>query len=413
MIKRHLIKSLFFFAAVASLLGCSQVTMRTTETPDLLALDDIMTSGIASGIYPGGVLVVGKGDQILWAKAYGRHTYEKNAPRMRLDTIFDMASVSKVAGTTQATFVNLEDSKLSLDDKVAEHIPGFEANGKGDVTIIDLMTHVSGLKPYENKDRVEEKRKPGESHANALIRTYANLELNYPPRSKSRYSCLNFQTLARVNENASGERMEDLLIGRVYGPMGMKDTRYTLTGEQKRRAAPTIRRKTGELNRGETHDPLANYHGSIEHCPGNAGLFSTAPDLTRFCRMVLNEGEFEGKQIFKPEILRMATRRQTPMEIHSVRGLGFQIHGSAPWSTDLNNTPETLIVAHYGYTGTKFWIDKRSGAYFVYLTNRTFPYKEGDTDQAPRDSGILKKICDTVLRSLPEYREYFEKRKSQ
>jgi CubicO group peptidase (beta-lactamase class C family) len=408
MIKRHLIKSLFFFAAVASLLGCSHVTMRTTITPDLLALDDIMTSGIESGIYPGGVLVMGKGDKILWAKAYGRHTWEKDAPPMELDTIFDMASVSKVLGTTQAAFVNLEDGKLSLDDKVAQHIPGFEANGKGDITIKDLMTHVSGLKPYENKDRVEEGRKPGESHADALIRTYANLELNYKPRTRSRYSCLNFQTLARVNENVSGERMENLLIRRVYGPMGMKDTRYVLTEEQKRRAAPTIRRKTGELNRGETHDPLANYHGSSEHCPGNAGLFSTAPDLTRFCRMVLNEGEFEGKRIFQAETIRMATRRQTPLEIDSVRGLGFQIHESAPWSTNLNDTPETHIVSHYGYTGTRFWIDKLSGAYFVYLTNRTFPYKEGETDQAPSDSAIQKKICNTVLRSLPEYREYFK-----
>jgi len=394
--------------SVLFLFNCTHAPFKTIESPGLFALDDIVTSGIESRIYPGAVLVVGKGDEILWAKAYGRHTYEKDAPPMQLDTIFDLASVSKVIGTTQAAFVNIEDGKLSLDDKVAKHIPGFEANGKGDVTIKDLMTHVSGLKPYENKDKVEKERKEGESHADALIRHYANLELNYQPRSTSKYSCLNFQTLARVNENVSGQRQEDLLIRRVYGPMGMKDTRYVLTEEQKMRAAPTIRRKDGTLNRGETHDPLANYHGIIEHCPGNAGLFSTAPDMAKFCQMVLNEGTYKGNRIFKSETIRMATQRQTPKEIDIVRGLGFQIHDSVPYSTDLNNTPETLIVSHYGFTGPKFWIDKRSKAYFVFLTNRTFPAKDGETDHAPRDSGIIKKICDTVLRSLPEYREYFK-----
>ncbi len=401
-------KFFVLFLLLVFLVHCSRAPIKTTVTPGLSALDDIVTSGIQSGIYPGAVLVVGKGDEILWAKAYGHHTYDKNSPPMKIDTIFDLASVSKVIGTTQATFVNIEDGKLSLDDKVAKFIPGFEANGKGDVTIKDLMTHVSGLKPYENRDKVEKERKEGESHADALIRHYANLELNYKPRTTSKYSCLNFQTLARVNENVSGVRQEDLLIRRVYGPMGMKDTRYVLSKEQKKRAAPTIRRKDGTLNRGEVHDPLANYHGSIEHCPGNAGLFSTAPDMARFCQMVLNEGHYMDQQIFQPEIIRMATRRQTPQDIDSVRGLGFQIHESAPWSTGLNNTPETHIVSHYGFTGTRFWIDKRSKTYFVFLANRTFPFKAGETDQAPNDSRIHRKICDIILRSLPEYTDYFK-----
>jgi len=99
--------------------------------------------------------------------------------------------------------------------------------------------------------------------------------------------------------------------------------------------------------------------------------------------------------------------RQTPKEIKSIRGLGFQIYTSAPWMTELNRLPHTRIVGHYGYTGPFFWIDKYSGAFIVFLTNRTFPSKEGETDQAPSDSHIRKKLCDIVLRSLPEYRDYF------
>ena len=390
--------------------GCAGTQISTTVSPEIEQLDDIVRSGIYDGIYPGAVLVVAKGDAILWAKTYGHHTYDESSPDMEFDTIFDLASVTKVVGTTNAAMVNLEQDRFELSDPVAEYIPGFEANGKGDVTLKDLMTHVSGLKPYENWKKVEEKRKPGQSHADALIEHYAQLELDYEPRTTSRYSCLNMQTMARVNENASGMRQEDILVLNVYFPLGMNDTRYLLNEKQKERAAPTIRKQNGTLVKGIVHDPLAKYHGSVEHCPGNAGLFSTAPDLFRFCRMVLNEGEYNGTRIFAPETIRAFTRRQTPETIDIVRGVGFQIYTEEPWMTELNRKPETRIVGHYGFTGPFIWMDKFTDTCIVFLTNRTFPYKKGETDQAPSDSHIRKQICDVVLRSLPEYKNYFMKR---
>ena len=143
---------------------------------------------------------------------------------MQFDTIFDLASVSKVVGTSLAAFINIDDGRFTLDDPVAKFIPGFEANGKGDVTIKDLMTHVSGLKPYENYKVVMETQKTGEPNSDALIRHYASLELNYPPRSKSRYSCLNFQTMARGHFTV--RRLE-----RIYTPEAVQSAYEKLGAE--------------------------------------------------------------------------------------------------------------------------------------------------------------------------------------
>lgn len=388
--------------------GCQSTgLMLSAQTPKLKALDGIITAGIEARSYPGAVIIVGKKGQALYAKAYGRQTFDPDSPRMALNTIFDLASVSKLVGTTSAALLNLDDGKLGLDDPVAKYIPGFEAEGKEAVTIRDLMTHVSGLKPYESKDAVEKSRREDESTADALIRAYAALKLAYPPRTDYRYSCLNFQTMARVNEVAANERMEDLLVQRVYGPLGMKDTRYVLTKEQLARTAPTHRGPDGDLCRGEVHDPLARYHGSAEHCPGNAGLYSTARDLAIYCRMILNEGSWRGRRIFQADTLRMATRRQTPEGVTASHGLGFAIYRSAPYATELNQKPETQIVGHFGYTGTWVWIDKYSGTFMVLLTNRTFPAEEGKVDQTPSIESVRKGAVDLVLRSLPEYAEYF------
>lgn len=371
-------------------------------------LDRIAAEGLDEKIYPGAVLIVGQPGRILHAKAYGKRTYAADAPAMTLDTIFDMASVSKVAGTSTESWVLLQDGKIKLEDPVSKYIPGFEANGKDTVTIKDLMTHTSGLKAYENNALVEKERLPEESHADALVRHYAALKPSYEPRSKYLYSCLNFQTMARVNETASGQRMQEFLQAHVWTPMGMKDTGYVLSDEQKTRIAPTHKIKGGAFSTTEIHDPLANYHSvDADHCPGNAGLFSTAPDMARFCEMVLRGGKFEGKQIISSEILAKATVSQTPPGVEEKRGLGWDIYEQPPYMTELNKEPADLVIGHTGYTGTLLWLDKHSKTYFVFLTNRTLlpgvAPKEEEQDVSP----LRKKIADAVLHSLPEYSKVF------
>ncbi|CAN5197563.1 hypothetical protein BH09SUM1_BH09SUM1_07560 [soil metagenome] len=374
----------------------------------LSGLDAIVEAGIAKKDYPGAVLIVGQPGKQIYAKAYGNHTYDPASPPMTMDTLFDMASISKVEGTSAASWKLMDEGKIHPDDLVSKFIPGFDSNGKEGDTVRDLMTHVSGLKAYENKDLVEKERTKDESHADALIAHYAALTASYKPRTKFIYSCLNFQTMARVNETASGMRQQDYLRKNVYGPLGMNDTTYVLTAEQKSRTAPTHVAKDGDLLIGVIHDPLANYHSVDEdHCPGNAGLFSTAPDLAKFCETIAGEGEFRGKRIYSKEVMRASSDVQTPEAVHEKRGLGLDIYENPPYTTTLNDTAGNRILGHTGFTGTLFVVDQHTKTYVVFLTNTVFPTEAGKSDKEPSATQERKDIVDVVWRAMPEYQEYF------
>ncbi len=370
-------------------------------------LDPIVEAGITAKVYPGAVLVVGQPGKVLRSRAYGKLTYAEDAAPMQMNTVFDLASVSKVVGTTTGAMILVEDGVISPDDLASKYIPGFEANGKETVTVRDLMTHTSGLKAYENKDTVESLRQPGQLNADALIARYAALKTSYEPRTKSVYSCLNFQTTARIVENASGRRLEDLLRERVFGPLGMVDTTYLPSKEALTRTAPTIERKDGTPLVGIVHDPLAAYHGSDAHCPGNAGVFSTAADVARWCEMIANEGALGDTRVFKPETVRLFTTTQSPANVDAKRGLGFDVWDSKPYTTDLNQQPADLIVGHTGYTGTLVWIDKKTKTYMVFFTNRTFPDDATKGKDELSIATVRKQLCDAVLHGLPEYTDYF------
>lgn len=379
-----------------------------TATAGWEDLDSVVEKGIDARVYPGAVLIVGQPGKVIWAKAYGTTTYEADAPAMTLESMFDLASISKVVGTTSGALLAIEDGKVNLDDPVSKYIPGFEANGKDVVTIRQLMTHTSGLKAYESAEKVEKSRTDGEEKADALIRTYAALETSYQPGTSYVYSCLNFQSLARVVENATGSRLEDLVKARVYEPLGMTNTVYTLTPEQLERAVPTLKRPDGTLLVGRVHDPLASYHGAGFHCPGNAGVFGPATDLARYCEMFLNDGKApDGRQVFSPEIVAEATRVQSPAAVQSKRGLGWDVYTSKPYVTPANQSDETLVLGHTGYTGTLMLIDKKSRTYTIFLTNRVYPNDETKPEGALNISRVRRDVADTVMRHLPEYSQYF------
>ncbi|MCC5874929.1 MAG: beta-lactamase family protein [Candidatus Sumerlaeia bacterium] len=393
-------------AALVAITPLASEAIVETESEISPRLDAIVKQGIEEHFYPGAVLIVGTPDEILHARAYGTFTWEEESQAVSLDTIFDLASVSKAAGTATAAWVLMEEGVINPDDKVTDYVPAFEANEKGEVTLRDLLTHVSGLKSYENASRVEQTRGESESPAEALIRTYANLPLTYTPREGYTYSCLNFQLLAHVLEQAAGERLESILRRAVWEPLGMEDSAYILNDAQWQRTAPTHRNREGEMIR-SVHDPLAKYHGSLVACPGNAGMFSTAVDMARYCAMILQNGSWDGQQIFKPETIEYVTRRHTPEAVSTDRGLGLDIFQNPPYVTRLNNEDGARIVGHLGYTGTLIWMDTHSNTYFVFLTNRTYPHAESAGDQSPNIARFRNRVCDTVLRSRPEYQEYF------
>lgn len=410
MTRRKLMTSLLLLAVFITV-GCASMTkVQPTETASLKKIDQIIENGIQEKTFPGAVVVVGQPHKLLWAKAYGHKTYDPKSDAVTLDSLFDMASVSKVMGTTSAALVLMDEGKLSPDDLVSKYIPGFDSNGKEGDTVRDLMTHVSGLPAYESRwAELEKKRPADETKPDMLIAHYAALPAKNPPRTKMVYSCLNFQTTARITENIMHEPMEQFLKEHVFGPLKMNDTVYTLSPDQKERTMPTLGDKDGNVTLvAKVHDPLANYYGHDEgHCPGNAGLFSTGRDVARFCEMVANGGELGGKRIFSREILAQATVSQTPKAVGEERGLGWDIYETPPWVTGLNKTPETAIIGHTGYTGTLIMIDKKTKTYLVLLTNRVFPDDKSQPEGKPTVTDIRRAVADTVWRSQPVYAQWF------
>ncbi|XAM00094.1 serine hydrolase [Phycisphaeraceae bacterium D3-23] len=402
---RHWLPLLLTASLLAGCAGGGPKAIEPTQSPALAGLDAVIQEGIDAGHYPGAVCVVGRvvGErhELLWAQPYGHTAYDPTDPGFQmvtLDTIYDMASVTKVVGTTTAALLAMQDGRVAVDAPVSAYIDGFDANGKDTVTIHHLMTHTSGLKAYESFSRVEAQREEGESQCDALVRHYAALPQAYETGTDYTYSCLNFQTLARVNENAEGRSQEALLRERLYGPLGMDDTTWRPTAAQLERTAPTHRDAAGRPVAGVVHDPLARYHGSDLHCPGNAGLYSSAPDLARWCQLVLMHGRWNGEQLLDADLLAQATRTQTDADVvGEKRGLGFDVYESAAYISDANNTPGHMLVGHTGYTGTMFLIDQDTGVYMVLLTNRTFPKDTAAADQTPSISDIRKR-CWAIAR---------------
>jgi CubicO group peptidase (beta-lactamase class C family) len=384
---------------------CSAVSMASAEELSRgvawQELDTLVADAVTSHTAPGAYLVVGNKEGVLHEYFAGRHTYDPASPAVTPDTIFDLASLSKLVGTGTSALVLMTDGKLAATTPVSSILPGFEANGKESVTVLDLGRHTSGLKAYENSTKVEAARAPSVSHPDALIAAYCALPLANPPHGKVVYSCLNFQLLARVNETVAGRRQESLLRERIFGPLGMKDTGYLLTDEQLTRTMPT---QEG-VAPGTTHDPLARYHGSVEHCPGNAGLFSTGPDLAKFCLMMINRGEWDGKRYLDRDLVEWSFNRHTDPEKGDGRGFIWDLWEAKPYVTGLNKEQGRRIVGHTGYTGTMIWIDLYTNTWFVLLTNRTWPDdgKEGSTAIA----ALRKGVADKVLRMQPEYAEWF------
>lgn len=394
---------LLILLALLPLMACSHGFLHVvpTQSPRFAGVDAIMERGIEQGLYPGGALVIGQPGRILWARAYGRQTYAPDSPAVTLDTLYDLASVTKVVGTNSMALVLLGEGRLDTEAPVEQYFEGFGANGKNDVRVRDLMTHTSGLKAYESATNVEKSRRAEESHAEALVRTYAALPTAYAPRTDFTYSCLNYQTLAHVNEVVTGERQEDFLRARVFSPAGMTDCTYNPTPEQLPRTAPTWRSRDGSETRGIVHDPLARYHGSADACPGNAGLFGSAAAVARYCDVIVRGGTTpSGAQVFDAATLARSIEPSGPAAVKELRGLGWEIYEADGYVTPDRLPPQGLVYGHLGFTGTMIWFDRRTGTYIVHLTNRTYPKDEKATEADTDIREIRKGLCTEVLRVL-------------
>jgi len=325
------------------------------------AADQAINEAIQQNRLPGAVLLVGHNGQVIYRKAFGRRALAPQPEAMTADTIFDMASLTKVVATTSSLMKLFEQGRFRLNDKVTDYIPEFQG-GKSNITLRNLFTHFSGMPPdlvltppwtgYETGLRMACEDKPAG-----------------PPGVLHVYSDINFILLGELVHRLSGQMLSDYARQNIFLPLGMKETTFLPPAAWMPRIAPTERlEKNGPPLRGTVHDPTARYMGGVA---GHAGLFSTADDLARFAQMMLNGGELDGVRIFSPLTVQKFTEPQTPPDQPILRGLGWDI--DSPYSSNRGELFPIGSYGHTGFTGTSLWIDPWSKTYVILLANSVHP----------------------------------------
>ncbi len=326
-------------------------------------VDRLIEEQIRKRAFPGAVLLVGMGDSILHHRAYGRFTYDSDSPFVTTETMFDLASVSKVIATTSCAMRLVQEGKLHLDSTVATYLPEFATNGKAHVTIRNLLLHNSGLPAFRTYYKFVDS-------AGALIDTILHEPLEYPTGTKTVYSDLGLITLGKVIEKITGMGLDEYAATAFFKPLGMSHTMYAPPDSLRSLCAPTEVDDywRHRLVQGTVHDENAALLNGVA---GHAGLFSTARDLSRFVRMLLHGGTFEGKRYLDSALIAGWTRRQSRA---SSRGIGWDTksaHGSSAGKYFSANS-----FGHTGFTGTSVWIDPERKLYVIFLTNRVYPTRK-------------------------------------
>jgi uncharacterized protein YbbC (DUF1343 family)/CubicO group peptidase (beta-lactamase class C family) len=348
--------------ALAACLFEPRLTVGVEAQAPFDAIESLVRAAVSDKKLPGAVVLVGQGERTLYQHAIGQRSIAPAAEPMTLDTIFDVASLTKVVATTTSVMMLVEEGKIALTDPVASFIPGFERNGKGTITIRQLLTHMSGLRP--DLDLADS----WTGSATAIARAVDEVPMS-TPGTRFVYSDINFLLLGDIVRRVSGVPIDRFAHDRIFGPLGMNDTAFTPPPSWQRRIAPT----DITLARGVVHDPTSR---RMDGVAGHAGLFSTAADLATFCRMILGGGTYNGVRVLSPLTVMTMTSRATPPEERNVRGLGWDIDSSL--SANRGDLFPLGSFGHTGFTGTSLWLDPASGMFVVFLSNRVHPDGRGD-----------------------------------
>jgi uncharacterized protein YbbC (DUF1343 family)/CubicO group peptidase (beta-lactamase class C family) len=349
----------------------SRTTKQTSSTTAAGALAEIapaVRQAIHDGECPGAVVVVGHEGKIVYQRAFGHALYDPHSPRMTLDTLFDMASLTKVIATTPSIMQLFEEGKIRLDDPVATYWPEFGENGKQDVTVRDLLTHYSGLPP----DLPLEQPWMGRQIALKLI---VDAHLINPPATRFVYSDVNFETLGELVRRISGQPLNVYAEQHIFKPLGMNHTRFLPPSRLRAEQAPTQppNQKNEDIPWYVVNDPTSY---RMDGVAGHAGLFSTAEDLAIYAQMILNGGTENGARILSPLTVVKMTTPQSPPYSMAVRGLGWDI--DTAFSSNRGELFPEGSFGHTGWTGTSIWIDPFSQTYVILLTNAVHPGAHGN-----------------------------------
>ncbi len=344
----------------------------------LPTVDAVIEQAIAERSIPGAVLVVGHNGHVVYRKAYGEQSLEPRRKAMTLDTIFDLASLTKVIVTTTAIMQLVEQGKIRLNDAVASYLPEFAQNGKVEITVRQLLTHYSGLEPDLDL------KTPWEGKETAYGMAFAETPQD-APGSKFTYSDINFIVLGALVERVSGEPLDQYATRHIFRPLKMLHTTYLPPASWRSKIAPTQYDENEHMLRGVVHDPTVRRMGGVA---GEAGLFSTGDDLAKFAQALLNGGG----GILSPLSVEKMTTPEQPPSAPVLRGFGWDI--DSPFSTNRGVLLPVGSYGHTGFTGTSLWIDPTTQTYIILLTNAVHPRGQSNAVE------VRSKVATAVAAAL-------------
>ncbi len=351
---------------------------------ELSAIDDTVRAAIDRGEVPGAVVFVVHDDRIAYRKAFGERSLEPVRAPMLPDDVFDLASITKAVVTAPSVMLLAEQGKLSISDPVMKHWPDFGRNGKQSVTLEHLLLHTSGLRPG-----VAPHGSP-----QAVVDRLAAASLAAEPGREMVYSDAGYVALGEIVRRVSGQPLDAFFRDHLARPVGMESAGFVPGPELRRRAVPTMPR-AGRMLQGEVHDPIAFGLGGVA---GHAGLFGTAEDLSRFARMILGQGEIDGRRVLARETVRAMSRpRAVPP---GLRAWGWEM--ASGWGGARG--PEFPVggIGHTGFTGTSLWIDFASRTAVIILTSRVHPDGRGDASRLRAEvSAIVGRAVRAPLDGKP------------
>jgi beta-glucosidase-like glycosyl hydrolase/CubicO group peptidase (beta-lactamase class C family) len=350
--------------------------------PDKLAkLDSIVQRAIKDSATPGAVLLVAKDGVIVYYKAFGRYTYSPYSREVDINSVYDMASITKPVATTLSIMKLYEEGRIDIEDPVAKYLPRFAQRGKGNVKIKNLLLHNSGLPGW--RPLYQLCRTPEE-----VIDTIFATPLEYETGTKTVYSDLGFITLGKIVEVVTGMPLDEYVKKTFYEPLGMRSTTFRPPKEWLDRIAPTEYDSTlGDFVHGVVHDENARRLGGVA---GHAGLFSTARDLAVCMQMLINGGEYGGKRFFKEETVRFFTKRWK-----NNRGLGWDNAMSPYGKSALAGAFGPNAFGHTGFTGTSVYVYPEKKIIAVLLTNRVHPTRK-NKKHIPLRKAVHKAIVEAL-----------------
>jgi CubicO group peptidase (beta-lactamase class C family) len=349
----------------------------------LREIDSAVEDAIRAGEIPGAVVAVVHADKVVYRKAFGKRSLKPDEVAMTADSVFDLASLTKPIATGTSVMILIQQGKMKPGDPVGKYWPEFSANGKENVTVEHLLLHTSGL----TADNALADYTEGRAKA---LQKIAALKLQNPPGARFRYSDVGFIVLGELVERVGGMPLDGFARRHVFDPLKMTVTGFTPGGALNKRIAPTASRR-GKIILGEVHDPRAFEMGGVA---GHAGLFSSADDLTRYCRMLLRGGELDGVRVLDAPTVKFFTEPHiVPTSARGREGKGLRSFG---WDVDTSySAPRGELFrkgkgyGHTGFTGTSVWIDPPSDTAVILLTNRVHPDGGGNATPLRRKVGTI------------------------